>query len=113
MHALFSDVDKSSKKRKKNSFEQYSGEGVSISELMLQKKLKTLQKKLNLMISKLLMTGLKASKWEMALSSKKLVEKMCFFSASVFEDWLKTLPSLLLGYDPADISQADETSLFS
>ena len=55
---FFLDADKYVRKW----FEQYYGGGVSISNLMLQKKLKTLLKDSNLMVSKQVMVNLKSLK---------------------------------------------------
>lgn len=43
---------------------------------------------------------------------RKLCGESASVPTSVIEDWLQTLPSLLQGYDPADIFNADETGLF-
>ena len=89
----FPDVDKYIRKR----FEQYCVKGVPISDLILQKKkrkkLKTLLKNLDLLVSKQVTVGLKVLKQEMELSSENFLESG-YVPISVTDDWLKKLPSL-------------------
>ena len=62
------------------------------------------------MISKQIIVGLKALKREMELSFKNFLESG-YVPISVISDWLKKLPSLMQGYDPADSFNANETNL--
>ena len=63
------------------------------------------------MVLKQVIVGLKALKREMELSSENFLESG-YVPISVINDWLKKLPSIMQGYDPADIFSTDETGLF-
>lgn len=79
---------------------------------MLQKKAEDFAKELGLDGFKASNGWLESFKMRNGIVFRKLCGESGSVPISVIDDWLKKIPSLLQGYDPADIFNADETGLF-
>ncbi|XP_046404659.1 tigger transposable element-derived protein 6-like [Ischnura elegans] len=95
-----------------NWFQQARESNIPVDGVILKEKAKIVATQLNVENFKASNGWISRFKNRHGLVFKKLAGESAEVNAESTDDWLESLPSILEGYDPGDVYNADETGLF-